>query len=173
MLVGSSHGGCVSHGFTRSHSARVIGFMSAKGNCHIGGPSPAAAVPGYLFIGEEDPVSPGARVAITQLFNDNRPNGALWAMALEIDSGHEFPRDNDATFAWMDAILARRLPATAGEPLRTITEASGWLGNSSSRMVGAYSCYSDDRVLASWLPDQASAAGWQTIVGGTGILACN
>jgi hypothetical protein len=173
LLVGSSFGGCIAHGFARVHSARVIGFMSAKGNCHTGGPSPAATVPGYLFVSDEDPISPGARAAITQLFRENRPNGALWALALEVGSGHEFPRKNDQTFAWMDLVLTLRLPEAAGQPLRVLDETAGWAANNGTFAVAPVACYSGDRGEASWLPNESTARDWQTISGYTGPVGCN
>jgi predicted esterase len=169
LLVGSSQGGCNAHGFARLHAERVIGFMSAKGSCHFGGPSPAAAVPGYLFIGEEDPVSPDARQTITQLFLANRREHALWAVAIEAGSGHEWPRDNAITTAWMNVVLAMRLaPANSQtHALMPLAETSGWLGNRTTRAISPFATYPDDPLVASWLPTEQLARDWQKLVGGS------
>ncbi|HEX6065346.1 MAG TPA: carboxypeptidase-like regulatory domain-containing protein [Longimicrobiales bacterium] len=175
LLVGSSLGGCIAHGFTRVHTARSIGFITAKGACHTGGASPAQAVPGYLFIGEDDPVSPDAINQITQLFNDNRTLGAPWALAIEQGSGHEFPRRNDAIFRWLEAVLTRRLPSShvAGTPLPAVNAATGWLANRATGVIGAETCFASDKSVASWLPTEATARDWQTFVGSTAAVGCN
>ncbi len=173
LLIGGSLGGCVAHGFARAFPARVIGFMSAKGDCHTGGPSPAAEVPGYLFIGEDDPVSPTALAAIKALFAENRAAGAPWAVAVELGSGHEFPRNNDITVGWLDAILSLRLPANGPSlPLRDIDPAGGWLGDNTTLTVTRYECYTGDVFGASWLPNQATAQGWLQLVGGSNEQSC-
>jgi hypothetical protein len=175
LLVGSSLGGCIAHGFARVHTARTIGFMSAKGSCHTGGPSPAQTIPAYLFIGEEDPISPDAIQTITQLFLDNRLNGAPWALAIEQGSGHEFPRKNDQVFRWLEAILARRLPSSLapGAPLPVVNAGTGWLANRTTGSIGAETCYPGDKSVASWLPSEATARDWQTLVGSAATAGCN
>ena len=167
LMVGSSRGGCIAHGFTRVYPARVIGFITAKGDCHIGGVSPAQGVPGYLFIGEDDPISPGARTEVTQLFLDNRALGAPWAVAIEQGSGHEFPRKNDEILRWMEAILIRRMPSTLapGAPLLVIDETTGWLANRATGAIACQSCYVGDKSIAAWLPSEATANDWQAFIG--------
>jgi pimeloyl-ACP methyl ester carboxylesterase len=176
LLIGKSWGGCVAHDFTRLHSERVIGFMSSKGPCHFQGSSPARRVPGYLFLGEEDEVSPDPK-DITDLFLANRAEGAIWALAVEAASRHEWPKNNDVTISWMDAVLARRLPqagAPVGQPLSPVDEASGWLANRSTGAIAGYSCYNGDKLVASWLPSEQTARGWQILVGGNGgVTSCN
>ena len=176
LLIGSSRGGCIAHGFTRVHPERVIGFMSAKGSCHVGGPSPASRVPGYLFIGSEDRISPNAIVTITELFLANRVENALWAIALEPGTDHGWLAANALTLPWMDAVLARRLAETGpagGSGLRSIDESSGWLGDRSTTAIAVHGCYAANKLLASWLPSEQTARDWQTLVGGNGaVISC-
>jgi hypothetical protein len=175
ILVGSSLGGCRAHAFASARASRVIGFMTAKGACHSTAASPASTVPAYLFIGEEDPVSPTAIVNITDLFLANRAAGANWAVAIDAGSGHEPPQENDMTFGWLDAILTRRLPAgyVQGAPLPVIAEASGWLANRTTKQIASYACYPGDKSTASWLPSEQTARDWQTMVGGSpNVIAC-
>lgn len=175
LLVGSSAGGCMAHGFARVHTARVIGFVSAKGGCHVGGVSPASTVPAYLFIGEEDPVSPTAIFTITELFLENRAAGAPWALAIELGAGHWFPRDNRLHINWFDAVLTRRLPPVTmpGTPaaLRPIDEVSGWLGNRTSFTIAGYACYTSTKQQASWLPSEQSARDWQNMASAGSVTA--
>jgi hypothetical protein len=176
LLVGHSAGGCLAYGFTRVHSTRVIGFMSGKGQCHEpynGGL--ARPVPAYFFIGEND--SQSRYLNITILFEANRANRALWAVAIEPEAEHEVIRDVDLQINWMDAVLARRLPAaSAGGPvtLSPINESSGWLANRTTGTIAAFDCYNDDPLLASWLPTEQTARDWQSMVWGNGgVTTCN
>jgi hypothetical protein len=73
----------------------------------------------------------------------------------------------------MDAVLALRLPQAgtpAGQALRSIDQASGWLANRSTTAVAGYSCFSGDKLVASWLPTEQTARDWQQIVGRSGTV---
>lgn len=172
LLLGASAGGCLAYGFTRVHSARVIGFMTVKGGCHI--PTDAGvgarSVPAYFFIGEED--LPNRAVNITTVFEHNRALGALWAVAIELGTTHTWPQDLGLQIHWMEAVLAQRLPVsvTPDTPvtLNPITEASGWLGNRSTYAIAGWGCYSGDKLVASWLPTEQTARDWQGFVAGAG-----
>jgi Carboxypeptidase regulatory-like domain len=169
FFVGHSMGGCTAYGFTRVHGARVAGFLTMKGACHNPGPASAAAdVPGYFLIGELD--EPHRRENITAVFEAGRAAGARWAVS--IDPFHHGPiLDFDLMFDWIDAVLMARLPATAGAPLRPMTETSGWLGDRSSGAVSTYACYGSTRSSASWLPSQQTALNWQRMAGGTVVVS--
>jgi hypothetical protein len=170
LLVGSSLGGCIAHDFTRIHHARVIGFMSAKGSCHLGGVSPGGYVPGYLIVSEEDPVSPNSIVTIPAVFRENRAAGALWALMIDPGGGHQWPRNNDVTVGWMEAVLTARLPLPGQTGLRAIQETSGWLGDQSTLQIGSYACFGDGKREASWLPTEPTARGWHKVSSGDAPL---
>ncbi len=130
LAMGFSFGGCFAYEFTLRHPERVIGFMTEKGACHSTQDAGLARlVPGYLFIGELD--GPNSGPQITRLFEDNRSQGALWALAVEPGSGHVPVKDQTLLFNWMDAVLKARLPETVtpGSPviLRPLDETAGWL----------------------------------------------
>jgi len=164
LIMGPSRGGCYAHAFTVARSERTIGFMSSKGGCHIvddagGGKS----VPGYLFIGAIDAES--ARDNITALFETNRSTGALWALATEPGAGHRPPMDFDLIGNWMDAVITGRLSAPGGSvTLRSIDEATGWLGDRESRSIAEYAAYQGDKLQASWLPSMQTAEDWEAFV---------
>lgn len=171
FFVGHSQGGCTSYGFSRVHGARVAGFLTMKGGCHNPGPALAAAdVPGYFLIGALD--EPHRRNNITAVFEAGRAAGARWA--LSTDAFHHGPIvDFDLMFEWIDAVLAARLPATAGAPLRPMAETAGWLGNRSSGAISTYACYASARSSASWLPTRETAGNWQRMAGGSVVVgAC-
>jgi pimeloyl-ACP methyl ester carboxylesterase len=169
FFVGHSMGGCTAYGFSRVHGARVAGFMTMKGGCHNGAPAAAAAaVPGYFLIGGYD--SQFRKENITAVFEGGRAAGAPWAISIDA-GGHNPIDDFNLMFDWMDAVLAARLPATAGAPLRAMTETAGWLGNRSTGAISTYACYSSTRSSASWLPSQKTAVHWQRMAGGTGVVS--
>lgn len=168
LFVGHSMGGCTAYGFSRVHGARVAGFITMKGACHQTGPAEAAAtVPGYFLIGALD--APYRRENITAAFQAGRAAGAPWAVSTD-PFGHGPMADLEQMFDWIDAVLAVRLPATAGAPLRPMTETAGWLGNRSTGAIATYGCYSSARSSASWLPSRETALSWQRMAGGTGVV---
>jgi pimeloyl-ACP methyl ester carboxylesterase len=169
LFVGHSQGGCTAYGFTRAHAARVAGFVTMKGGCHGPGPAGAAAsVPGFFLIGRSD--EPHRTANITPVFEAGRAAGAPWSLSTDA-FGHGPIVDLGLMFDWIDAVLTARLPATAGAPLRAMTETVGWLGDRSTGAVATYACYGSTRSTASWLPSRESALGWQRMAGGTAVVS--
>ena len=169
FFVGHSMGGCTAYGFSRVHGARVAGFLTMKGACHNTSPALAAGdVPGYFLIGEVD--APYRRENITAVFEAGRAAGAPWAVSID-PFDHRPIVDFNLMFDWIDAILAARLPPTAGGPLRPMTETAGWLGNRSTGAISTYACYTSTRSSASWLPSQTTALNWQRMAGGTVVVS--
>jgi pimeloyl-ACP methyl ester carboxylesterase len=171
LFVGHSQGGCTAYGFSRAHAARVAGFITMKGGCHNPGPAGAAAtVPGFFLIGRVD--EPHRTANITPVFEAGRAAGAPWSLSIDA-FGHGPIVDLALMFDWIDAVLAARLPAAAGAPLRAVTETVGWLGNRSTGAVSTYACYGSTRSSASWLPSREAALGWQRMAGGSVVVgAC-
>jgi pimeloyl-ACP methyl ester carboxylesterase len=169
LFVGHSQGGCTAYGFSRAHAARVAGFVTMKGGCHNPGPvGEAATVPGFFLIGRFD--QPHRTANITPVFEAGRAAGAPWSLSIDA-FGHGPIVDLDLMFDWIDAVLTARLPATAGAPLRTMTETTGWLGNRSTGAISPYSCYDATRSSASWLPSREAALGWQRMAGGSVVVS--
>lgn len=169
FFVGHSMGGCTAYGFSRVHGARVAGFLTMKGACHNPGPaSAAAAVPGYFLIGALD--APYRKDNITAVFEAGRATGAPWAVSID-PFDHRPIADFELMFDWIDAVLAARLPATAGAPLRPVTQTAGWLGDRSTGAISTYACYSSTRSTASWLPSRETALHWQRMAGGTVVVS--
>jgi pimeloyl-ACP methyl ester carboxylesterase len=169
FFVGHSQGGCTAYGFSRVHGARVAGFLTMKGGCHSPAPAQAAAdVPGYFLIGALD--EPHRRDNITAVFQAGRAVGAPWALSTD-PFQHGPILDFDLMFGWIDAVLAARLPATPGAPLRAMTETAGWLGDRSTGAISTYACYGSTRSGASWLPSRETALRWQRMAGGTAVVS--
>lgn len=175
LFDGLSAGGCFAYAFTRRYPERVIGFWTQKGGCHDTRDGLAAEqVPGFLVIGGAD--TENRCLNLTALFENNRPAGALWALAVEPGAGHTRVLDANLQFHWMDTVLESRLPATAapGAPvvLRTIPEESGWLGDRETAAVAPFHAYDKDKTQASWLPSAQVAADWSAFVSPGRPLAC-
>ena len=167
FFVGHSMGGCTAYGFSRIHGARVAGFLTMKGGCHSPGPAAAAAgVPGHFLIGQMD--EQYRRANITAAFETGRAAGAPWAVSID-PFQHGPILDFDLMFDWMDAVLAARLPLSAGAPLRAMAVTDGWLGDRSNGAIAPYACFSADRSAASWLPSKETALDWQRMAGGTAV----
>ena len=169
LFVGHSQGGCTAYGFSRAHANRVAGFVTMKGGCHNpGGAGAAAGVPGFFLIGRLD--EPHRTANITPVFEAGRAGGAPWSLSTDA-FGHGPIVDLNLMFDWIDAVLTARLPATAGAPLRAMTETAGWLGNRSTGAVSTYACYNSARSSASWLPSREAALGWQRMAGGSVVVS--
>lgn len=169
LLWGYSLGGCVAYSFSRQHSERVIGFITQKGGCHRPTSAGVArSIPGYLFIGELDLQS--RLENITEIFERNRRDNALWALAIEPGAGHDPVADFELMFNWMGTVLDQRLPATVvpgmSITLSPLDEASGWLGDRESLVIASDACFEGDKLLASWLPTEQTARDWQRLASG-------
>jgi hypothetical protein len=73
--------------------------------------------------------------------------------------------------AWIDAVIAARLPLAPGAPLRAISVTDGWLGDRSSGAISTYACFGATRPTASWLPSGKTALDWQRMARGTVVVA--
>lgn len=165
ILVGMSFGGCFAYDLTRAHSARVIGFITQKGGCLAFDGRTARDVPGYFFIGETDLAE---NDNITQVFENNRKQGAVWGFASEPGVGHMAVRDIDLLTNWIDTVVHLRLPASAPPgstvTLNAVNEASGWLGDRQTFAIAEFAQYGGDPLKASWLPTMQTARDWQVFV---------
>lgn len=175
LFDGFSLGGCFAYHFTRGHPERVIGFWTQGGQCHHEGDGLAAKqVPGVLALGGADLES--RCLNLTKLFENNRPEGALWALTVELGKGHERVLDTDWQFHWMDTVVESRLPVTAAAGasvvLRPMSERIGWLGDRETAEVAQFDDYDKDVSQASWLPSEQVAADWSSFVSPGRPLAC-
>ena len=170
LFDGLSAGGFIAYAFTRRYPERVIGFWTQKGGFHdVRDGLAAKQVPGFLVVGGAD--TQDRCLNLTALFENNRPAGALWALAVEPGAGHTRVLDSNLQFHWMDAVLESRLPAAGGTgALRPMSEGSGWLGDRETAAVAQFDDYDKDKTHASWLPSAQVAADWSAFVSPGGPL---
>jgi len=172
LLYGESAGGQFNYDFAIWKPARVIAFVVNKGGFYSDRPPDpqAYAVPGLFFLGEKDE---DYRVtAITRVWTEGRRQGALWALAPQPNSGHEFTRTAAVAQVFFEAVLKGRLPdaATALAPMKPIRESQGWLGNLTTHEFHAAARDTRPARDAAWLPDEASAIAWKAFVTSDGPL---
>ena len=71
-------------------------------------------------------------------------------------------------FNWLNDVVAARLPGPVAQSapvtLIPLNENVGWLGEQSAHIIGAWSCYTANKLVASWLPTQRVATEWQAMM---------
>ncbi len=165
LIYGLSGGAPEASGFTVRNASRVAGiFLRVPSSFESITSGPALGVPAYVVLAQMD-----AFVNNTTLnagYSANRSAGAPWAVAMELGVPHHAlsPAQRDLTIDWMNTILGMRLGNAPLDPLRAITESSGWVGDPSSTEIAAYSSYTGNPRSASWLPSQAAAEKWRAFV---------
>ncbi|MGH7582235.1 MAG: carboxypeptidase regulatory-like domain-containing protein [Gemmatimonadales bacterium] len=162
LLVGIGDGGQEAAGLVSRNPDRVIGLLERKPNgvATLTGPV-TLAVPTLVVQGELDQeVNNGP---VLSVFLANRSRGGLWALVVMPGAGHaeDSAPLNTATIDWISQVLTRRLPTTSGDPLITLDQTSGWLGNQATLEIAPWASYSGDRTTASWLLSQSAATSWQ------------
>lgn len=97
------------------------------------------------------------------------PHNELFGVCWDMMSGHfdMFPRDYQFVADWLDAVASARLPAHAGDPLKNLTLADGWLMNPQIPATGdlpkdypepaPYLQYKGHRNQALWFPNEKLA----------------
>lgn len=169
LMQGMSTGGCLVNKVVSQIPARTIGFVTMKSGglgCDVTG-NGVSSVPGYFFVGDlDDPFTNGATFSN---FASGRGAGAVWAFAIERGTGHTWVANHALVFTWAAAVADQRLPVspTSGAPitLRPLSDASGWLGDPLSFLIGGAPCFTGIRPQASWFPTEKSARDWQSMMG--------
>jgi hypothetical protein len=169
LLYGESAGGQFNYDFVLWKPERVLAFVVNKGGYYnSGSPDNAVcSVPGLFFLGLTDT---DLRInAITSIWTEGRKRGALWALAPQPNSGHEFSRTAAVARTFFDSVLPNRLPddlAASGDapPMKPMEESQGWTGDLKTHATQAIAAGSDADRSAAWLPDEKSAAAWKQFV---------
>ena len=172
FFEGYSWGGQFSYHFTKWLPARVIGFVTQKGGYHdTSFAGDALAVPGYLFIGEND--LPYRIENLTGVFEAHRPLGARWILAVQPGAGHEQITDRNLLDDYFLTVAELRLPEVIpiDHPvdLLTIAEPGNWLGNRANFLIGAWDCYDAAADSACWFVSRAVGSVWQSFVSGGAV----
>jgi hypothetical protein len=175
LLYGESAGGQFNYNFAFWKPARVVAFVVNKGGFYNHEPPtpPAYAIPGLFILGQDDEQF---RIdAITGKWTEGRRRGALWALAPQPHSGHEFSRTAALAQVFFDAVLQVRLPnpAAGAAAMQPMHEAQGWLGDLTTHTIHSASSDPQPGQDAAWLPDEASAVAWKAFVTSDGPLPRN
>jgi poly(3-hydroxybutyrate) depolymerase len=116
----------------------------------------------------------GVWKGVETFFLAMRSKGALIGVSADPLTSHECGNQRYLAIPWLDACLAARLPAKAGDPLKPMSAANAWLAPlylgegeivapvTASKFTGAV-----ERSV--WLPNQAVAKAWAQYVKDTAV----
>ena len=171
LLWGESAGGEFDYDFANWKPTQVMAFVVNKGAYYDSKPPnpQMCSTPGLFFLGKTD--TPLRIKNITDLWTIGRQKGALWALAPQPGSGHEFSKTPAIARTFFEAVLKSRLPDDADTPqdasqMKTMQEGQGWLGDLATFDIHDGSADSEPNRNAAWLPDQDTAAAWKSFVSG-------
>lgn len=102
-------------------------------------------------------------------FHAVRSRGGLIGVAVDPLTAHECGNQRYLAIRWLDTCLSRRLPQTAGEPLRTMPTDDVWLSELTGTKAVRLADFTGDPLTWGWLPDQPTAEAWQQYVTDTNI----
>ena len=143
---------------------RTIAAFPRGAGSNRGTVANAYQVPIMMSAGEND----GFLTGMSKTFNEHRPQGALWALAVTPNEGHSLGKSWDMALPFFDAVLAQRLPpvSSTDEPivLRPLDQSQAWLGHNATQRIASASNYGEDTSTTSWLPDEETARLWQSFV---------
>jgi len=169
LLYGESAGGQFDYDFVLWKPERVMTFVVNKGGYYDGDEpdSHTCAVPGLFFLGLKDS---NLRInAVTGIWTEGRKQGALWALAPQPNSGHEFSKTAATAQVFFQGVLKNRLPDDSlssddAPPMKPMQENQGWLGDLKTHEIHDGSTDSEPNLNDAWFPDQNSAIAWKAFV---------
>jgi len=164
VMWGHSAGGQFNYNFVSWKPQRVAAFIVNKGGYYSGQPNgQSRKVPGLFFLGTKD--SELRINSITGIYEKGRKLGALWALAPEANAGHEEGRTQEVANTFFTAILPHRLSSSG--KLEDVEERSGWLAAPEKKIIEPAATSKLTKSEAGWLPDEATAKAWLSLVGGS------
>ena len=169
LTFGLDAGSLEALGLASRVSQRSIGVLVRVPTSMTELTAPAAlAVPTFVMLAELDNAT--VNTSVQNVFLANRSRGGLWALAVEpgVHHAEATDRGNGANVSWINLALTLRLPAAPGDPLITLDQTSGWLGNQTTREIASWASYGGDRSTASWLLSESAATSWQALGTRTG-----
>lgn len=143
----------IAQAFPRRTAVLAYGGMS-RIDCAIPG---VARIPTLIYGGAED----GFVKNIPNEIKACRAKGMPIAVALQPRAGHQIDGSKPTRWAFLNAAIGLRLPATPGGALRQVDLRVGVLANNQTHKIRWYANYRGDRLRASWLPDAQSAYRWR------------
>ena len=179
FINGYSWGGQFGYHFTKWIPERVIGFITQKGGYHdTTHAGSAIEVPGYMFVAEDD--LPYRIENLTGIFEDHRPLGAKWILAMEQGATHTEITDWNLLNTYFETVTDLRLPENLDMsqtvPLNILSDTIAWLGDRTTWEIGSWECYNDSVDSACWFLSRTVGEQWQTFVSEeleTDTIACD
>ncbi|MEQ9401620.1 MAG: hypothetical protein RJQ04_20815 [Longimicrobiales bacterium] len=170
IFWGHSAAGTFGLTYAAMHPERTLGFI--RYNSHLRGVPVELVdldrVPGLLIAGELDRTA-GVDDTL-ELWARGRAIDAPWTLAIQPDGPHGSPefleRANALLIPWVTAV-ARARASSAGSETRVPTSAA-WLGDPGTAEVWPSAQVTGSRSGLAWLPDEATAFGWQIVMRGGG-----
>lgn len=169
LLWGHSAGGSFATTFAALHPERTIAFV----RYHCAGlpgvdVNVLSTLPALLLEAGKDQIySSGTYGTGEGLWKDGRSIGGPWTFAIEPDATHQDPADlkkaNAVLIPWIAAVVRQRVSPDG--LLRVVPDGSGWLGNTRTGEFASYATSAGPKRESSWLPDEATARGWQSVLG--------
>lgn len=138
-------------------------------------PDAALRVPMICNLGTKEGVTvttgrfAGVWSANEAFFSEVRGRSGLIGVAIDPLSSHECGNQRYLAIAWLDAMLAARLPEKTGAALKSISENSAWLAPLRGTEAVLATTFGGDPRKAVWLPDAAMARRWMAYVKDTEI----
>lgn len=150
--------------FAERLSERTVAFVHYHAGASVK-PGPVSKIPALFLTGGKDDVVGSAPAETT--FKNGRSIGAPWTFAIQPDATHGDPKDFETAdslmIPWITAIVRRRLSSDG--TLHAVTDESTWLGNLQTGEIASHDTFVGSKADASWLPDEATARAWQTVLG--------
>jgi len=149
------------------YSGRTVAFI--RYHTHLRGLSLDMKIlkniPALFIAGGKD--EQAGREDAETLWKSGRSAGAPWTFAIEPGATHANEQTVVSSHAliipWIAAVLRQRL-VPGSVRLQPVTQESGWLGDNQSGEVAPHATFPGPKVEANWLPDEATARGWQTVL---------
>ena len=184
-LWGHSGGGHWAGGMVLLHPDRVVAAWLRSGVPPVkaveGRPTPytisqaACQVPVMCNLGTKEGVTvkdgrfAGVWPGVETFFNTLRSQGALVAVSADPLTSHECGNQRYLAIPWLDACLAARLPAKAGDPLHPMSAADTWLAPlhaGETQIVAPVPApqYAGPKDKSVWLPNEAIARAWMRYI---------
>ena len=164
LFWGQSAGGGAAEGFVKRFSDRILAEVLYHSGGGAGEPAKASLqIPTLIVQGGKDTATENLP---RDFWSRGRSAGAPWTFAVEPGAAHGDLSDKVTDFmaTWIQAVVLERLP-TAGTTLRLVGDSSAWMGNNETGDVAPSDNFVGSKTEASWLPDEATARAWQSVVG--------
>jgi pimeloyl-ACP methyl ester carboxylesterase len=164
LFWGHSAAGMMAQVFADRYPDRALAFVDYHTPLVGDAAGVMTKIPALFLAGGKDTASPAAAVETT--WKSGRAMRAPWTFAVEPDAEHGdlTEKGYGLMVPWTEAVIRQRLPPN-GTTLRPITDGSAWLGNNGTGEVAPYATFTGSKTKASWLPDEATARAWQTVLG--------